>query len=264
MSKKKRRTELNQLIEKYKRYSLVEEVEKSLQEKKGIFYSSNELFLSDLYEEKYYDLNAYSSLLESIKKDGLLYPLIIVKQNDGFEIINGAKRFLLAKKLGIEKLPCFLINLSGKRKVSYIVENIIAENDSPLLKAHCFYTLSHKYHYSDIEIAKEANISLAQEKNLKRLLNLPEFLKKALNSFQLSYSEGRALLDLPLEKQKQLFEELKANKLSVRDLERERRQYFGKKSTTKISLNNKTIKIKFTSEKEAEKAFSRLKKLYVD
>ena len=191
MSKKKRRTELNQLIEKYKRYSLVEEVEKSLQEKKGIFYSSNELFLSDLYEEKYYDLNAYSSLLESIKKDGLLYPLIIVKQNDGFEIINGAKRFLLAKKLGIEKLPCFLINLSGKRKVSYIVENIIAENDSPLLKAHCFYTLSHKYHYSDIEIAKEANISLAQEKNLKRLLNLPEFLKKALNSFQLSYMAAR-------------------------------------------------------------------------
>lgn len=264
MSKKKRRTELDQLIEKYKRYSLVEEVEKSLQEKKGIFYSLDELFLSDLYEEKYYDLNSYSSLQDSIKKDGLLYPLIIVKQKKGFEIINGSKRYLLAKKLGLDKVPCFLINLTDKRKVSYIIENIIAENDSPLLKAHCFYMLNKKYHYSDTEIAKEANISLAQEKNLKRLLNLPDFLKQSLNSFQLSYSEGRALLDLPLEKQKQLFEELKANKLSVRDLERERRQYFGKKNKTQISLTGKTIKLRFNNNEEAEKAFIRLKKLYVD
>lgn len=264
MSKTKRRNDLSSLIEKYKRYSLVEEVEKSLQEKKGIFYSLDDLYLSDLYEASYYDLSAYPSLEESIKKEGLLYPLIIIKNRDKYEIINGAKRYLLAKKLGIKRVPCFLISLADDRKLSYIIENINAENDSPLLKAHCFDVLKREYSYSDEKIAKEANISLAQEKNLRRLLKLPDFLKSALNSFKISYSEARALLDLPLEKQQELYEKLLDSNLSVRELEKERRLYFGKGKKSKIYIKGKKVTLVFSDESEAKSAYTRLKKLYVD
>ena len=264
MSKKKRKTELSQLIAKYQRYSLVEEVEKSLQEKKGIYFPITSLYLSNLYKQEYYDLNAYKNLEASIKKDGLLYPLIIVKNEDRYEIINGAKRFLLAKRMQLLEVPCFLISLSEERKISYIIENIISENDSPLLKAHCFSILKNQYHYSDKQIAEEANISLSQEKNLKRLLKLPDFLKDALNAFEISYGEARALLDLPEEQQRTLLTQLKENKLSVRDLEKMRQQYFGKSKNQSISIKKNKIVISFKTEDDATKAFNRLKKIYGD
>ncbi|MFA6862238.1 MAG: ParB/RepB/Spo0J family partition protein, partial [Bacilli bacterium] len=257
---------LKALVEKYQRNSIVTEIEKNLTSSKVVSFPLDSLYLSDLYCEINYDLNSYTSLEESIKKDGFLMPLIIVKgdKEKTYEIINGAKRFLLAKKANLSPLPGVLVDLTKERKNTYIIENIAAEGDSPLVKTYCFKVLKEKYGYSDQAISEEANISLNQERNLLRLDALPDFLKQGLKDFSLSYGEARALLNLPLEKQQEFYKDITESKMSVRDLERLKRNYNGQNRKTTVRLKGNKIIITFATKEEASKIYPRIDKSLSD
>ena len=124
---KTKRTDLNSLVKKYQRYSVVNEIEQNLLGHSQSEIRIEELHLSALFSEDNYDLSYYKSLEESLTKDGFIMPLIVVKGNDGYEIINGVKRFLLAKKIGYKEQPdvieyCGKSEFKRKRKRGKIEE----------------------------------------------------------------------------------------------------------------------------------------------
>lgn len=261
---KTKRTDLNSLVKKYQRYSVVNEIEQNLLGHSQSEIRIEELHLSSLFSEDNYDLSYYKSLEESLTKDGFIMPLIVVKENDGYEIINGVKRFLLAKKIGYKELPVVKAELDKERKYAYILENIQAEGDSALVKSYAFQMLKEKYQYSDETLAKLSSYSIAQVRNLLRLKELPSFVKDGLKNFTLSYSEARSLLNLPEEKQKELFDRIIEKGVSVRDLEKEKRSFSGNKRKTSVKQKKKQIIITFESEEEAKKNLKRIYRLFAD
>ncbi len=267
MSKRRTgRTELSDLVKKYRRYSVVTEIEKNLSNTRKTSYPLQSLYLSPLFDEKNYDLNCYHELEESLLKDGFLTPLIIVRGKDetSFEIINGVKRFLIGKRLGLKEMPAVLADLSKDRKNAYIIENIIEEGDSALVKSECFQKLKEKEGYNEEKLSSVSGLSITQIRNLLRLSSLPQFLKDALISYKLTYGEGRALLNLPLEVQKTLFEEIEKGDTSVREIERKKRIYLGKKRKTTVSLKGTTVVLSFDSKEDAKENYLRICKEFSD
>jgi ParB/RepB/Spo0J family partition protein len=267
MSKKsKSRTDLNALVKKYQRISAVSEIEKNLLNRSRQSFLASELYLSDVFDETNYDLSLYQSLEASLRKDGFLVPLIVVRneEKDGYEIINGVKRFLLGKKIGLTEMPCILAELSEERKHSYIIENIQAENDCALVKTTCFKVLIDKYGMTAEDISSLSNISLNQVKNLIRLDQLPDFIKADLRSYKLNYAQARTLLGMPLSKQKALEEKILKEKISVRELEQEKRRFLGQTKQTKIVLKRNKIILTFKDEKSALKAYPAMIKEFSD
>lgn len=265
MPKKTRRTDLSALVEKYQGLNVVSEIEHNLLSANKNEYLVEDLSISEFYSEKNYHLDKYQTLEKSIQSDGFLVPLIILKTESGsLEIINGVKRFLLAKKMGFKKVPCVKADLPLNRKIEYIIQNIIQEGDNPLVKTYAFTLLEKKYHYTDEEISKISSLSVTQVRNLKRLDYLPSFLKEGLLDFTLSYSEARCLLNLPENKQKELYGEIKKGNLSVRDLEKEKRNHLGNQRKRKVTLKHKSVTIEFASESEAKKYFPQIVKEFSD
>ena len=263
--KKKRKTDLNSLVNRYKRVSVVSEIEKNLVGNTIISLSPDELILSDLYSEKNYNLDIYTSLEKSIREDGFLMPLIAVKNEGGnYEIINGVKRFLLGKKIGLKTIPIVKAELAKERKFQYILENIQSEGDSAFVKTYAFTVLKEKYKYNDSDIADLSSLSLAQVRNILRLNNLPQFLKDALLDFTLTYAEARSLLNLPLDRQKELYDGIRKGEFSVRELEKVKRRYTGKSKENKVIRNKNKITITFKSEEEAIKNYDKLVRDFKD
>ena len=265
MPKRTRRTDLSALVEKYQGLSIVSEIEHNLLSANRSKHNIEDLVLNDLYDEKNYCLEKYQGLKDSLKDDGFLVPLIIVESKENkFEIINGVKRYLLAKELGYKEMPCVLAELSIERKFAYIIQNICSEGDCPLVKTKAFLTLEEKYGYSDMDISKISSLSLNQVRNIKRLSSLPEFLKEGVRDFTLSYSEARALLNLPETKQHELYDQIKMGMLSVRDLEKIKRQHIGRLKKRKVTLKNKRVTITFASVEEAKKFYPMIEKEFSD
>lgn len=258
------RTDLGSLVKKYQRFSVVDEIEQNLLGISQTKVSIKELYLSDLFSEENYDLNCYRSLEDSLRNDGFFVPLIVVKGESGYEIINGVKRFLLAKKIGFSKLPIVQAELDEERKITYILQNIQEEEDSALVKTYAFSILKNKYGYMENSMAKLASCSVSQVKNLLRLEGLPDFLKEAIRSYEISYSEARSLLNLPVEKQRILYQKIKKGTISVRDLEKEKRSFSGNGRKTKVTQKGKKITITFQDEGEAEKNYPRVVRFFSD
>lgn len=261
---KRKKSDFQGLLEKYKNISVVSEIERNLSQAEVTSYPSKNLYLSDFYDEKNYDLYSFPQLEESLKKDGFLIPLIIVKgeKENTYEILNGAKRYLFARQMKMEYIPCVLATISPERKMAYLVENIIQEGGCALTKTTCFVKMKEKYGFSESQIASLSHMSLSQVRNLIRLNSLPDYLKEALRTYQIRYGEARSLLNMDQENQRLLYDEIRKRKLSVRDIESKKREFIGKKQDISISRTKKKIVLSFSSEEEAIKQLERLKKEY--
>ncbi len=261
---KANRTDLSSLVRKYQRFSVVDEIEQNLLGISETKVNIEELYLSNLFSEANYDLNCYRSLEDSLRNDGFFVPLIVVRRDKGYEIINGVKRFLLAKRIGFSELPIVKADLEEERKITYILQNIQEEGDSALVKTYAFSVLKKQYGYSEEKMASLASCSVSQVKNLLRLETLPDFLKNGIRSYDLSYSEARSLLNLPVEKQKELYGKIRKGVVSVRDLEKEKRSFSGNGRKTKVVKNGNRITITFENEEEAKRNYPRVLRFFSD
>jgi len=264
--KRKTGIDLDSLLNRYQHNSVVSEIEKNLSNVRKTLFSTDSLYLSDLYSSSNYDLESYSILENSIKNDGFLLPLIIVKGNDDshYEIINGTKRYLFALKFQMADVPCVLAEISPVRKIAYIMENIIDEGGCPLTKTFCYSVLKEKYGYTEKRISEVSGISISQVRNLLRLSYLPPFIKEGMVKGIISYGEARSLISLPIEKQQEIYQEIIKGTLSVRDLEGMKRDYLGRKRKTSISIKGRKVIISFTDEEEAKKNYSKILREFSD
>lgn len=265
MSKAKK-TGIESLAGKYARYSIVGEIERNILSIAPTKVEKDDLLLSDVYCEENYDLELYTSLRESIEKEGFSVPLIVIKNQDGkFEIINGVKRFLIGKKLGLEVFPVAVAELSDERKFAYLLENIQNEKDSPYVRVYALNILNTKYGLSIEDLATLSSCSISQIRNLLRLCNLPPYAKKALVEEQISYGEARLLLNLSSANQRKLFDMMIDTDLSVRELEKKKKRMNGyRNGNVEIKKDGDTITIRFEDKKQLDRLYPRIKELLSD
>ena len=177
--KKKNNPTLAELLEKYKDSSVVQEIEKNVRFSSSSLIPTTELKIHPLFDESNYDISN-SPLCYSIEKNGVLFPIFAIVENTNRYVINGVKRFLIAKKLKIKEVPTIILNVEKDELFAYILQNEIQNGDNAFVKGTAFKTLITKYGYTEKDICLITNQSHGQVNNLMRILSLPKEIKSSV------------------------------------------------------------------------------------
>lgn len=170
---------------------------------------------------QHFDEAELEQLSASIKEQGIIQPLIVRKDDVGYELVAGERRLRAAKRAGLEKVPVVVKRLSDTEMLEMsIVENIQRENLNPLEEAAAYKRLMEEFKMTQEQVAGRVGKSRPAVANLLRLRNLPEEIKTAIRQDQLSMGHARSLLALDSSAQQiKLFQEITARGLSVRQTE---------------------------------------------
>lgn len=185
--------------------------------------------------------NNMQSLIESIDENGILQPLTVrLLDNNSYELIAGERRLRAAKKLKLNKVPVYVIDVQEDDEMLKLalIENIQRDNLSSIEEAEGYAILRGKYSLSESDLAKKIGKSRSTIINKLRLIKLPPSLKDVLRSKDTDFTEGhaRALLGLRESKKiKNLFRKIKRDKLSVRETEKLVRKLKSPKKSNKTS-----------------------------
>lgn len=144
---------------------------------------------------KKFDEEALNELAESIKKYGLIQPIVVTKKEDYYEIIAGERRWRASKKAGLSTIPA-IVREDDKRKNQEIalIENIQREDLNAFEKASGIKLLMDEYDLTQQQVAEIIGKSRSGVANTLRILNLDERVLKLAKEGKLTEAHCRALL----------------------------------------------------------------------
>ena len=178
---------------------------------------------------KEFEQEALSELAASIAEHGILQPLLVREFDGGFQLIAGERRWLAAQKVGLETVPCCVVDVIDKTACEFALEENLKRKDlSDLEKAQAFREYLQHFECSTEELAKQLSMSRSTVSNLMRLLDLPEPIRNLLQQGKISTGHARALLPLEEADQLALSGRIQAESLNVRQTEQEVRKVQGR------------------------------------
>ena len=144
---------------------------------------------------KNFDEEALTELSESIKKYGLIQPIVVTKKEDYYEIIAGERRWRASKKAGLSTIPA-IVRENNKRKNQEIslIENIQREDLNAFEKASGIKFLMDEYDMTQQQVAEVIGKSRSGVANTLRILNLDPRVLDLAKEGKLTESHCRALL----------------------------------------------------------------------
>jgi ParB family chromosome partitioning protein len=168
-----------------------------------------------------FDEQALEDLAQSLKRDGVLQPVIVRKSNDGFELIAGERRWRAAQRAGLLKIPAIVRDVADDRVLELaLVENLQREELNPLEEAHAYQTLLDELGLTQLEIANRVGKQRATVANALRILNLPPEAQQMVRDGQLTAGHAKALAALAnTQAQIDLAKRIVSDGLSVRQVE---------------------------------------------
>lgn len=168
-----------------------------------------------------FEEGSLDELAGSIRRNGLLQPLVVRPAGSGWEIVAGERRFRALQKLEWEKVPVVVRELTDEQMlVLALVENLQRENLSPLEEAVGYRQLIDGFGLTQREVAKRIGKDRSTVANTLRLLSLPDPVRELLARGAVTAGHARAILGLEKEEdQLRLAEEVAGRGLSVRDTE---------------------------------------------
>ena len=141
---------------------------------------------------RFFDEGKLDELVESIRNDGLIQPIVVNKKNI---IIAGERRFRAAKKLGWKKIQAQIFDADEKKMATIaLAENVIREDINPIEEAEAYQRLVKEFGYRQEDVAKQFGKSRAAITNSIRLLKLPNYVRHLLINKKISAGHGRMLL----------------------------------------------------------------------
>ena len=179
-----------------------------------------------------------AELCESIREYGIIQPLIVSPEKDGYELIAGERRLRAARTLGLKKVPVILRRAKEQEKLEVaLIENIQRENLNPIELAEAYRQLIDEFSLTQEQVAKRVGKSRPVVTNSLRLLSLPEEIRLALIEGRVSEGHAKYLAGFDSEnKQMGLFRKILNGKLTVADTDKAARQMGGTKAA-RIKIN---------------------------
>ncbi|HDP36709.1 MAG TPA: ParB/RepB/Spo0J family partition protein [Candidatus Atribacteria bacterium] len=191
---------------------------------------------------KTFDKEKMEELKGSIKKHGIIQPVVVRKMANGFEIIAGERRLKAAKEIGLKKIPAIIRSINNEKSLEIaLVENIQREDLNPVEQANAFKRLIDEFKLTQQELAEATGKSRALVTNTIRLLKLNPEIQKNIAEGKISFGHAKLLLSIEDEEiQSAVCERIIANDLSVRDTERLIKN-IGRVQKKKFQVKNITI-----------------------
>lgn len=171
-------------------------------------------------------------LAASIKKDGLLQPIVVRPMASGkYQIIAGERRWQACRFLELEKVPVRIREADEDKALELaLIENIQRSDLNPIEEAYGYRRLMERMNLTQSEVAQVVSKGRSTIANALRLLELPEEAQQLLFEEKITAGHARAILSIPTtEGRKKLTEKLLQEKLSVRETEAIARLMAGKK-----------------------------------
>jgi len=161
-------------------------------------------------------------LVASVKKSGIIQPIVVRKAENGYEIIVGERRWRAAQKAGLKEVPIIIRTAEDQDLAELsLIENIQREALNPVEEADAYQVLATRFSLSHEEIALRVGKDRSTIANSVRLLKLPEAGKKALIAKEITAGHARALLALErADEQLAVLKVIRQRGLNVRDTER--------------------------------------------
>lgn len=176
---------------------------------------------------KNFDEQAMRELSESIKKHGVIMPIVVNDNGDGtYMIIAGERRFRACKLAGVATIPVVIRKYSDREiKEISLIENLQREDLNPIEAATAMKQLMIDYKLTQDDLAERIGKSRPAVANTLRLLNLCPEVMMMVAEGRLSAGHARTIVPLPAEEQLSFAQEAIKNGYSVRDLEKKVRAY---------------------------------------
>lgn len=174
---------------------------------------------------KVFDKDKIEELAQSIKKNGLIQPLILRKNFDNsYIIVAGERRWRAAQIANLKILPALLLPLDLDKDEVSLIENIQRENLKISEEAQSYQRLIEKNSYTHEDLANIVGKSRSHITNLLRILNLNKYFFDLLNKGIISMGHARALIGKePSDFSEAILNKISSGKISVRDLEKNKR-----------------------------------------
>lgn len=171
---------------------------------------------------KVFDKDKLEELTNSIKEHGVLQPILVVKDENGYTIVAGERRWRAAKAAGLKEIPAIIKDYTDtKKKQVALIENIQREDLNIVEVAKAIKELMDIDGYTQSEVAKITGKNLSTVSNIMRLLKLQEQILDYLLEGKLVEGQARALLAVEDdEKQLLIANKIIEKKLTVREVEK--------------------------------------------
>ena len=176
---------------------------------------------SDFNEDELADLS------DSIKKEGLLQPILVRPVGNKYQIVAGERRWQACKLAGLDQVPVRIVELNDEETIRVaLIENLQRSDLNAIEEARGYKELMKVGNLTQAEMAESVSKSRSAVANALRLLDLPEQIQEMIYKGDLTAGHARAILSIPEETKKlQLAQKIVDEKLSVRQAENIARLY---------------------------------------
>ncbi len=190
----------------------------------------------------YFDPNKLEELSESIKKNGVLQPIIVQHVgNESYQLIAGERRLRASKLAGLKTIPCLVKDVSDKdAAVLGLVENVQRSQLNTIEEALGYKNLKETYGLSAKEIGLLVGKSRPFIANLLRISNLSNAVQDALKNERVSFGQARPLIVLDHNLQDRLLSEIVQTSMNSRQVEEKVSELNGKSSISEEVIHAKS------------------------
>ena len=199
----------------------VEETVNSTEE--GVTYVDiDEIRPNENQPRKVFDEEKLNELASSIKEHGIIQPVVLRREGNGYVIVAGERRYRAARKAGLKKIPCVIRELSEDQNLLIaIIENMQREDLNPIEEAEGLSRMIDVYGLTQDAVSKSVGKSRPYITNSLRLLKLPEEVREITETGAITAGHARAIAGIE-DKERQIYIAKKAacEGLSVREVER--------------------------------------------
>ena len=181
----------------------------------------DELRPSPLQPRMRFDEKGIEELAQSIRKAGVLQPIIVIPEGEQFRILIGERRWRAAQKAGLRKVPVLIRNIPKEQQLEVsLVENLQREELNPIEIARAYERLTEELGYTQEEVGEKVGKDRASVANFLRLLKLPSEIQESIQDGKISMGHAKILLSVEDSKaQLDLVKRIVQKGLSVRATE---------------------------------------------
>ena len=183
-----------------------------------------QIFRDENQPRKEFDKEKLNELSQSINKNGLIQPLIIRPKNEGgYVIVAGERRWRASQLANLKTLPCILLPVDLDKDEVSLIENIQREDLKISEEATAYQKLIDKNKYTHEELSKIVGKSRSHITNLLRILTLDGYFFDLLNKGIITMGHARALIGKsPSDFNQTVIDKITNGKISVRELENQK------------------------------------------
>jgi ParB family chromosome partitioning protein len=159
-------------------------------------------------------------LAASIREHGVIQPILVTEQLDGYRLVAGERRVRAAILAGLERIPAVIRQLADRDQLELaIVENVQRADLNAIEEAHAYRQLIDEFGFTQEQVAARIGRARPTIANTLRLLDLAPAVQDAVAGGRISEGHARAVGPLPDVQQRQVLDIIERDALSVRQTE---------------------------------------------